>query len=83
VFVFNKQPDESFAEPSLSSLRHSLQRFFAHSKCKSKSTTTTTTTTGSGEAEEGHGFFLLPVNEDLTDASVTPTPRAFALYTGR
>lgn len=72
VFVFNKQPDESFAEPSLSSLRQSLQRFFAHSKCKCKSTstTTTTTTTGSGEAEEGPAFFLLPVNEDLTDASV-------------
>ncbi len=81
MFVFNKQPDESFAEPSLSSLRHSLQRFFAHSKCKSKSTTTTTT--AGSEAEEGPGFFLLPVNEDLTDASVTPTPRAFALYTGR
>jgi hypothetical protein len=72
VFVFNKQPDESFAESSLFSLRQSLQRFFAHSKCKSKSTstTTTTTTTGSGEAEEGPAFFLLPVNEDLTDASV-------------
>jgi hypothetical protein len=67
VFLFNKQPDESFSEPSLASLRHSLQRFFAHSKCKSK----IVTTTSSGEpVEESPAFFLLPVNEEQTDASV-------------
>jgi len=60
VFVFNKQPDEVFAERAQASLRHSLNRFFADSKCNQKSTT----------PHDSTAFFLLPVDDGRTTSLV-------------